>query len=382
MGTLYKRGKSGRSLAKWYGSYSDEHGKRRYAALALDRKLAQQMLAKLERDVERRRAGVSDRFCDAAGIPLTQHLELYEQELQARDRSPGHVDACIMRCSRVMEGCGFQWIADVSPERVGRWLKKQRETEKRFGVETSNAYVTAMKCFCRWLWTSGRSIEHRLIGLQKLNADVDRRHARRALSDSELSLLLATTRRSRFIGRSKTNGHDRYCIYLTAALTGLRANELRTLHRRDIDLERATVGVLATNTKNGRAAELPLHPMLVTALREYVTTKELDGSDRLFPRFWRQAEMLKRDLKAAKIPYADAEGRVFDFHALRGQFATMLARADVSLKKAQALMRHSTPTLTANIYTKLTTGELASSIERIDLPVEFSPNVETSRSRK
>ena len=34
MGTLYRRGRGHRRLNKWYGSYTDEHGKRRYAALA------------------------------------------------------------------------------------------------------------------------------------------------------------------------------------------------------------------------------------------------------------------------------------------------------------------------------------------------------------
>lgn len=366
MGTLYRRGHGDRRQTKWYGTYSDEHGKRRYVALAVDRKLAQQMLAKLERDVERRKAGVSDRFCYAASILLTQHLEAYQRELESRNGSPGHVSACIMRCRRIIDGCGLKRISDVTPEVVGRWLKNRRDTNKYFGIETSNAYLTAIKCFCRWLWTSGRSVEHHLIGLHKLNAEVDRRHRRRVLSDAELSHLLETTRLSKFIGKkNQTTGHDRYCIYLTAALTGLRAGELRSLLRRDVDLERSTISVMAENTKNGQAAMLPLHPMLASTLREYVETKDLDSKDHLFPKFWRQADMLKRDLKAAKVPYADADGRVFDFHALRGQFATMLARADVSLKKAQALMRHSTPTLTANIYTKLSSIELADAVSRL-----------------
>lgn len=380
MGTLYRRGRKGQRQDKWYGAYADEHGKRRYAALAVDRKLAQQMLAQLEREVERRKAGVSDRFSSAAGIPLTEHLADYRLELESRNSSSTYIAYVVGRCSRILEGCGFKRISDVTPEAVGRWLKRRRESEKHFGIEISNGYVTVIKGFCRWLWTSGRTVEHRLIGLHKLNAEVDRRHLRRALSDTELSELLATTRRSKFIGKNKTTGHDRYCVYLTAALTGLRASELRSLRRRDVDLAGATVGVLASNTKNGRAAALPLHPKLVTALREYVTTKKLDAEDRLFPRFWRQAEMLKRDLKAAKIAYADAEGRVFDFHALRTQFATMLARADVSLKKAQALMRHSTPTLTANIYTKLTTTELADAVER--LPIALATRVRPKIAHK
>ena len=53
------------------------------------------------------------------------------------------------------------------------------------------------------------------------------------------------------------------------------------------------------------------------------------------------------------LPFVDADGGRFDFHALRSQFATELARANVSLAAAQKLMRHSTPALTSNHYTAL-----------------------------
>ena len=63
------------------------------------------------------------------------------------------------------------------------------------------------------------------------------------------------------------------------------------------------------------------------------------------------AKLLRVDLAAAEIPYADAEGRVADFHALRHTFITNLARAGVHPSDAQALARHSTITLTMDCYT-------------------------------
>ena len=61
--------------------------------------------------------------------------------------------------------------------------------------------------------------------------------------------------------------------------------------------------------------------------------------------------MLRRDLEAAGIPYADECGQIADFHSFRHTFATLLVKAGVSLAAAQRLMRHSDPKLTANIYT-------------------------------
>ena len=258
MGTLFRRG----SLAKWYGSYVDADGKRRQAVLSTDKRLAQQMLAKLERDVERRKAGVSDRYTDAASVPLVTHLAAYRQELESRNSSPAYVAYVERRCRQILDACGFKRISDVTPEAVGHWLKRQRESRKHFGIEISNGYVTVIKGFVRWLWTTGRCVEHRLIGLRKLNADADRRHQRRALSDAELRRLLETTKLSRFVGKNKTTGIDRYSVYLTAAFTGLRAGELRSLRCRDVDFEQLTISVKASSTKNGQAAMLPMHPAL------------------------------------------------------------------------------------------------------------------------
>ena len=61
--------------------------------------------------------------------------------------------------------------------------------------------------------------------------------------------------------------------------------------------------------------------------------------------------MLRIDLAAAGIPYRDASGLVFDFHALRCQCATLADAAGVSPRVVQKLMRHSTLELTGR-YTR------------------------------
>src|SRR5262249_55676280 len=58
-----------------------------------------------------------------------------------------------------------------------------------------------------------------------------------------------------------------------------------------------------------------------------------------------------RDLRAAGIPKRDDRGRTLDVHALRTTFGTLLSKGGVPLRTAQAAMRHSDPSLTANVYT-------------------------------
>ena len=79
--------------------------------------------------------------------------------------------------------------------------------------------------------------------------------------------------------------------------------------------------------------------------------------------------MVRLDLAAAGIPYQDEDGRVFDFHAMRGQFISFLAAAGVHPKVAQVLSRHSTITMTMDYYTHLDVLDIGGALERLpELP--------------
>jgi len=76
----------------------------------------------------------------------------------------------------------------------------------------------------------------------------------------------------------------------------------------------------------------------------------------LFPTFNRHArpsEWVRDDLEAAGLPTRDSEGRKIDFHSLRVSYISFLANSNVPVKVTQKLARHSTPTLTMNIYAKV-----------------------------
>ena len=79
----------------------------------------------------------------------------------------------------------------------------------------------------------------------------------------------------------------------------------------------------------------------------------------------KMAKVFHADCRAAGIERSDSAGRVVDVHALRHTFGTMLAKAGVSLQVAQKAMRHSTPTLTANIYTHLTLIDTADAVGKL-----------------
>ncbi len=83
------------------------------------------------------------------------------------------------------------------------------------------------------------------------------------------------------------------------------------------------------------------------------------------------ARILDRDLAAAGIPKRDERDRVVDVHALRVTLGTHLCAAGVPLRTAQAVLRHSKPELTANIYTDPKLLDVAGAIDALpELAIE------------
>jgi hypothetical protein len=85
-------------------------------------------------------------------------------------------------------------------------------------------------------------------------------------------------------------------------------------------------------------------------MRDYFTDKPAGQS--VWPGAWAEdaADMLRIDLGAVGIPFADSDGRAVDFHGLRHSFITVMAQSGIHPKLAQRLARHSTVTLTMDRY--------------------------------
>ena len=70
-------------------------------------------------------------------------------------------------------------------------------------------------------------------------------------------------------------------------------------------------------------------------------------------------------LKLAGIARLDETGRKIDLHALRGTFATRLARNGIALTVTQKLLGHADPKLTAKAYTKLEVADARMAIQSL-----------------
>jgi integrase len=234
-------------------------------------------------------------------------------------------------------------------------------------IGTSNGYLAAIKRFSKWLWKDRRAPLDALAHLSRMNAEVDQRHPRRALRAEQFDRFVdATAAGKAYRGLS---GSDRLVLHTLAANTGLRAKELANLEPASFDLasDPPTVRVEAAYSKHRRQDIQQLRPDVAEMMRQYLAGKPARA--KIWPGSWQRAaaEMLRIDLAAAGICYQDDSGRYFDFHAMRGQFISLLAANGVHPKVAQTLARHSTITLTMDYYTHLDVLDVTGALEKLPL---------------
>ena len=297
---------------------------------------------------------------------MKQHLNDFHQSLLAKRSTVAHAKQTSFRAEEIINHCKFAMWTDISASKVQRCLADMRDKEDGLSAGTSNAYLQAIKQFCRWMVQDGRASESPLTHLKRMNVKVDRRHERRALEPDEVRRLLSTT----IAGpkRSGMEGFERALLYKVAAETGLRANELRSLKVSSFDFEACIVRVRCSYTKNKNKAEISIRPDTAAELKNFFagrlpdvkafggTLKRLTG---------RTALMLQADLADAKIPYVDDSGRYFDFHALRGECGTLLAASGVHPKVAQSIMRHGDINLTMSLYTHTLRGQESEAVKSL-----------------
>jgi len=420
-----------RSSRKWYAFFTEAEGGGPPIPLYTDKEASKQRLAELVRKREHGKAGLVDPFELHRARTLADHLDDYRRYLGAEGNCTEHVAKTSARIKAIIDGCGFQRIADLASEKVAEFMHGLRRDPPRpvlavgqetftpaeladalggtrpgklsriiareklpggtgngkarryprptverlqeifcrgIGIATSNGYMTAIKGFSRWLLEKERTDRDRLVSLSRLNANTDIRHARRALDEADLNHLLSSAWASASTFEGLA-GKDRAMLYMLAMTTGLRASELASVTPSSFAFEAngATVTVRAAYTKNQNEAEQPLPPDVAEAFRAYLIDRPALSA--LWPGKWNDmaAEMLRVDLDGAGIAYRDAAGDVADFHALRHSYVSLLGRMGASPKVTQTLARHSDIRLTMNVYSHAQMHDLSAAVDNLPI---------------
>ena len=237
--------------------------------------------------------------------------------------------------------------------------------EGKAGKTLAN-YAEALTAFCDWSVQRGYLADDPLKALKPF--DTTPRTVRRAMTDEEIVRLLDVC------------GHHRRLLYETAFLSGLRANELRSLTWAHLDTERRGLNLDAVWTKNRKPGFQHLPDALVERLRHFADERV---AEQLYGKFYERRDATRKappnpllfvpfslsrdfdkDLNAAGILKWTPEGKL-DFHAIRLAYINLVLDSDVSAREAQAMARHATPDLTFNVYGRARHDRMAEAVERI-----------------
>jgi integrase len=359
---------------KWWGRFRDADGTEKRVPLAVDKHAAQAMLNDLVKKVERKAAGLTDPFEESHKKPLSQHVSDFVAYLRNKGSTKDYVNSTEQRIKAIVKECKFVRMDQISASRVQAFLSDLRAKGRSVG--SSNHYLRAMKMFTRWLVKDRRSPDDRLMHLSKMNVDAHRCRVRRPLSMDEFGKLLKAAQDGPPI--QHVSGPDRVILYILAAYTGYRRNEIGSITMQSFDFESVppTLTVDAGHSKHRRQDVLPLRGDFAEQIKAWIKSKKSPRSDRpLFDIAGKHtAEMIRKDLKRVGIPYIDERGHYADFHSLRKTFITNLSRAGVSPKTAQLLARHSDINLTMNTYTMLGVCDQASAVESLPAIPEVTSN--------
>ncbi len=375
----------------WWIEYTNAGGARERCPGYKDRAATLQLAAEIEREAEDIRAGrASPR--QQAPLQLLQHVAGFQVALENKGNSQQHVEYVINNVRAVLKGLNLTTPATVDCDRVAHWLANEcRTAECQRSTETCNRHVKHLRQFGRWLVRTKRAKANPFELLVMTATNGEKSRVRRRLTDDELQRLIRAARKSHEAIHGLA-GPDRARLYLLAAYTGLRMGSLAMLTQTSFTWSRladlpTAVTAAASTTKNKKPHTVPLHPDVAAELADWL--RDLPTGSPLFPGGrWseRGAELVTHDLDAARAAWIkegkgkreneqreksdtlkviNTAGEVFDFHALRVQFISGLALAGVPLTAAQKLAGHSTPNLTANIYTRFGPPEMAEQVAKL-----------------
>ncbi len=414
----------------YVAKYRDGLGVVREAATGCrSEQAARQVLADLVRRAEQVKGGIisaaEDAMIDHQGTPLSGHFDAYLDHIASKGTTAEHRKTTRAYLDRFAADCSFSKLADLDRVAAERWLAA-RATEG-MSARSRNAYRVAIVAFCNWCVSTKRLVTNPLTGIPKANEKADPRRRRRALTEAELVKLLDVVRRRPLldamtirrgnrkdeaaaelrpetVARLERLGRERALIYKTLVLTGLRKGELASLTIGQLELDGPTprARLEAADEKNRQGSWIPLRADLAADLRAWLAEKLAIAQDEarqrgepipaqlaegtpLFSVPKQLVKILDRDLVMAGIAHKvkdpktgkmridkrDGRGWTVDVHALRHTFGTLLSKGGVPLRTAQAAMRHSDPSLTANVYTDPRLLDVAGAMDALpSLPLD------------
>ncbi len=301
-----------------------------------DREIARKRLREIVLEKQREQEGIiapkAVRTAAAAG--LSALIDEYEADLKGRELDEKHVHDTVTRLRRITSENGWRILSDIRPHAFAQW-----RAGLTCSAKTKKEYQISAGAFLNWLVKTERLLSNPLAKLDTVDVRGKQVRTSRAFTEDELPRLLAVAGKRRL-------------AYLTLLYTGQRKSEVRALVWGDLHLDGAQPYALfrESTTKDKDKRAVPLRRELADELRR-AKPEDVSPTKRVFWFAWPTYDILRGDLKRAKIERKDGLGRVVHFHSFRKTWQTLGVRYGINQRAAQEVLGHSDANLTAKVYT-------------------------------
>lgn len=361
----------------WYGEYMSHKGERIRKSTKQKSKRSADII--LQRWVTEDQEIAQGKRSESDSRPIESHLIEFQtaQSMKNRvDTSGETTDESTRRwLNRLVEKHQWKTLSDISADHIESYaaeLRKEGHSNRNI-----QKMIAAVRTFCRWCVRKNRLELDPTQSISRPSPQEDRRIVRRMLLREEWDALRAWLESPEAKTLNGQPAKERMLMYWLAIETGLRSNEIRSLCKHSVKTQPEPHVLAKSNTtKNAKMARQFLSDSLHAAIKQHASTKKL--SDRLFsPKDRREmARTLRRDAEDARnhsgidkddFLTENSEGHVIDFHALRHTCGAWYLMAGLTLPEVQAIMRHSTITLTIDAYGHLAPDAISSARNRLEI---------------
>ena len=254
---------------------------------------------------------------------------------------------------RLNPAFGKQHLAEIMPPALNEFLNSLH-TKDGLAKATVNRYGTLLRTFfnraieCGAL-PSGKNPMIPIKAFPEDNAPTD------FMSVEDMKAFLAAA-------NEETNRQAAILLMLLL-LTGARLSELLLGRWSQVDLPSRQWRLSASDSKNGRAAIIPLPSTAITLIEELAKTRR---NELVFPGLRGNAGAMSRPGKIFDriLERAGLTGRGFTIHSLRHAFASGLANAGVPLWSIQMILRQRSAQMVQR-YSHAQTDTLLAASERL-----------------
>ncbi len=393
MASIYRRRRNGKPTGPYIAAWLDRQRQRQTASTGTTDKAAAKRIAnKWEADAALRREAVIDASAELIQIQavrsIEEHLTDFVARMKSAQRSALHVAHTCRMIRRVAKASTWERAADISADGMNRFASALADRSDRgSSARTIEKHIVALKSFTAWLTRHGKLAANPLATVMAPRPNADRRLVRRMLRPDEWECLKsALTDGSDQFGML---AGDRLALYWLAIETGLRSSELRTLKRGNLHLSDSPpfVTVPAGSTKNRQSAKQYIGDGMANELHRLTAGKLPTVPLFNLPSPNRLAAMIRADLADARAEWLgaarkdadefakrsesdfllaiDHNGERIDLHALRHTCGAWLAKAGERPQVIQAVMRHSTITLTMDTYGHLFPDDRSGAVGKV-----------------